>query len=98
MTLLLKNKENVIIIEARTTKKVKHVNELIKTMKKIKRPFPKFEQRKIYRAIATLKFHYKLDKYNISKAFFVIILHTDNFVKNKKQKNLLAKKMIKKND
>jgi arginyl-tRNA synthetase len=89
---LLENENDVVVIEVKTTAKVKHINELIKELEDIKRFFPRFEGKNIYGAIAALKFHEGSDKYAASKGIFVIEPSGENFVSIKNLKDFKPKK------
>jgi Holliday junction resolvase len=89
---LLENENDVVVIEVKTTAKVKHINELIEELKDIKRFFPRFEGKNIYGAIAALKFHEGSDKYAESKGIFVIEPSGENFVTIKNLKDFKPKK------
>jgi len=89
---LLENENDVVVIEVKTTAKVKHINELIKELEDIKRFFPRFEGKNIYGAIAALKFHEGSDKYAASKGIFVIEPSGENFVAIKNLKDFKPKK------
>lgn len=89
---LLENDKDVVVVEVKTTAKVRHVNELIELMKNIKTYFPRFKDKNVYGAIAAVKFHEESDKYAASKGLFVIEPNGDELVKIKNNTQFKPKK------
>lgn len=89
---LLENEKDVVVVEIKTTARVKQVKEVVEEMKKIKRFFPRFEGKNVYGAIAALKFLEESDKYAASQGLFVIEPSGDNMITIKNKPDFQPKK------
>ena len=70
--LLLVNNDELVIIEIKTTARVKYIKELINDIKTFKTFFPEYSGHKVYGAIAAIRYEEDCDKLAASKGLFVI--------------------------
>lgn len=80
-----------VLVEIKTTAKVVHINELIKTLENFKTFFPRYADCKVYGAIASLKFDEKCEKYAESKGLYVIKSKGEGLVEIKNPLNFKPK-------
>lgn len=70
--IIAKNGEDIVIVEVKTTLRVKNVKEFISSLESAKDVLPEYSSKKIYGAIAYIHVDEKAEKYAGSKGLFVI--------------------------
>ena len=70
--ILAVNGEEIVVVEVKTTLRLKDVNYFIEKLEKFKTAFPEYKDKKIYGAVAYLKSNEGSDKNSEKKGLFVI--------------------------
>ena len=70
--ILAVNGEEIVVVEVKTTLRLKDVNYFIEKLEKFKTAFPEYKNKKIYGAVAYLKSNEGSDKNSEKKGLFVI--------------------------
>ena len=66
------NGKEVVVVEVKTTLRLKDINSFIEKLKDFKTIFPEYKNKKIYGAVAYLKANESSDKYSEKQGLFVI--------------------------
>lgn len=70
--LLAKNLKDIVVVEVKTTLKVKHVKSFIDNLKKFKKVMPEYANKNVYGAIAYLQADERSQTYALNQKLFVI--------------------------
>lgn len=75
---LAHNREDIVVVEVKTTLKVEHVKDFIEELKLFKKIFPEYEHKNVYGAVAFLVVEEEADKYAYKQGLFVIKATTES--------------------
>jgi hypothetical protein len=70
--IILANGEEVVVMEVKTTFTTTFVDEFLEKLNRFREYFPIFADKKIYGAVAGIKYDQGSDKYALRKGFFVV--------------------------
>ncbi len=70
--IVLENGNEVVIIEVKTDMTVKKIDHFLETLSKIKTYLPRYADKKIYGAVAGIKYNEQSDKYAYRQGLFVL--------------------------
>jgi len=70
--LILSGKDEVVVIETKTSLSAKKVDHFLNKLSKFKEYFPEYSNFQIYGAVASLKFYSEADKYAYRKKLYVL--------------------------
>ena len=79
--LLLVNESDVVVIEVKTTLKVKHVRNFQKRMDKFFTFFPRYKKLTVYGGVAALRIEQESDRYAAKQGLFALQVGGDGLVK-----------------
>ena len=79
--LTLVNNKEIVIIEVKTTARIKYIKKLLKDLQEFKYFFPQYKNYKVYGAIAAIRHPSQTDKYAMKNGLFVIKSSGEGLVK-----------------
>jgi hypothetical protein len=79
--LLLVNEYDVVVIEVKTTLKVKHVRHFLKRMDKFFTFFPRYKEQTVFGGVAALRIEQEADRYAAKQGLFALQVGGDGLVK-----------------
>ena len=79
--LLLINETDVVVIEVKTTLKVKHVRNFLKRMDKFFTFFPRYKEQTVYGGVAALRIEQESDRFAAKQGLFTLQVGGDGLVK-----------------
>ena len=79
--IVLANGDEVVVVEVKTTMTPTYVNEFLEKLKKIREYLPEHKNKKVYCAVAGIKYESASDKYAFRNGLFVLINKGEDNIK-----------------